>query len=66
MSKAAGSGIPEGDKHRLWLRVMAEPGSPREGTEGWFRLGAGVSAGFIPSCCADGLRCVQWDDFRQQ
>jgi len=31
LSKAAGNGIPEGDKHRLWLLVMAEPRSPRGG-----------------------------------
>ena len=52
LSKATGNGIPEGDKHRLWLLVMAEPVSPGEGMEGWFRLGAEGSIGFIPSSCA--------------
>ena len=52
LSKATGNGIPEGDKHRLWLLVMAEPVSPGEGMEGWFRLGAQGSIGFIPSSCA--------------
>ena len=58
LSKATGNGIPEGDKHRLWLLVMAEPVSPGEGMEGWFRLGAEGSIGFIPSSCAVGPQGV--------
>ena len=43
LSKAAGNGIPEGDKHRLWLLVMAGPVSPGGGNGkaglGWEQRG---------------------------
>ena len=61
VGRAAGDGIPEGDKHRLWLEagllLTAEPWG--RAWKGGSRLGAGVSiggcAGFILLCCAFSL-----------